>query len=95
SQDHNLSPNKYFTRRSSTDHKDFENTYVPALMKRNDVGDPYILPLVDYEDKRFPISDDQKYAEQLQLEEALVFSSSSHASTSSSSKLPIDSRQLP
>ncbi|GJY31849.1 zinc finger, C6HC-type containing protein [Tanacetum coccineum] len=81
---------QYFTPRSSMDPMDLENIYVPALMRRNDAGDPYIRPLVDYEDKIFPISDDQKYAEQLQLEEALEFSS-----TSSSSKLPIDSRQLP
>ncbi|GJR86218.1 hypothetical protein Tco_0210229 [Tanacetum coccineum] len=89
---------QYFTPRSSTDPMDLENIDVPALMKRNDAGDPYIRPLVDYEDKIFPISDDQKYAEQLQLEEALEFSSASlpsRASTSSSSKLPIDSRKLP
>ncbi|GJZ56646.1 zinc finger, C6HC-type containing protein, partial [Tanacetum coccineum] len=45
---------------------------------------PYFPPLVS----RDPISD-QKYAEQLQLHEALVFSSASRASTSSSPKTPI------
>ncbi|PWA80519.1 Zinc finger, C6HC-type [Artemisia annua] len=66
-------------------------------MKHNDAGDPYIRqPLVDYRDKKFHMSDDQKYVEQLQLEEALVLSSASHASTSSSSKQPpIDSSKLP
>ncbi|GKE32714.1 hypothetical protein Tco_1452036 [Tanacetum coccineum] len=85
---------QYFMPRS-TDHKDFDDLDVPPLMKRIDVGDPYIQPLVNYEDKIFPISDDQKYTEQLQLEKALVFSSTSHASTSSSSKLAIDSVKLP
>ncbi|PWA80520.1 Zinc finger, C6HC-type [Artemisia annua] len=85
----------YFTPR--THHEDFEDLYVPPLMKHNDAGDPYIpRPLVDYRDKKFHIFDDQKYAEQLQLEEALVLSSASHASTSSSSKRPpIDSSKLP
>ncbi|GKD40782.1 zinc finger, C6HC-type containing protein, partial [Tanacetum coccineum] len=67
----------------------------------NGADDPYIRPLNHYGDQIFQKydddDDDQKYAEQLQLEEALEFSSASlpsRASTSSSSKLPIDSRKL-
>ncbi|GJV19835.1 zinc finger, C6HC-type containing protein [Tanacetum coccineum] len=40
---------QYFTPRSSPDHKNFENTYVPPLMKCNDAGDPYIRPLEEQE----------------------------------------------
>ncbi|GJZ92322.1 zinc finger, C6HC-type containing protein [Tanacetum coccineum] len=66
-----------------------------------DDDDPYFPPLTNpyiiVDDYSIP---DEKYAEQLQLHEALVFSSASRASTSSSPKTPIvildnqDSRAL-
>ncbi|GKC41700.1 zinc finger, C6HC-type containing protein, partial [Tanacetum coccineum] len=55
-----------------------------------DDDDPYFPPLTNpyiiVDDYSIP---DEKYAEQLQLHEALVFSSASRASTSSSPKTPI------
>ncbi|PWA80518.1 Zinc finger, C6HC-type [Artemisia annua] len=61
-----------------------------------DDDDSYFPPFIDQEPN--VLTSDEKYAEQLQLQEALVFSSASRASTLSSMKPPImtyESNQVP